>query len=166
MLREMFGASLFASVWLSIGWVFAFRIDDRKEFGRAVMRRGLLQQVIVGACLTPIVVMFTLLIRRVEVISSTDNLILFIIFAVSGGFLGFLIGIFRGLPTTPNVFYATWPRSCYAVTYYDKVKCPCIFSWNYCSEIHSRQVLLIISLDDMRGFKESLMRNLSNNNAP
>ncbi len=166
MLREVFGPSLFASVWLSIGWVFAFRIDDRKEFGRAVMRKGLLQQFLVGACFTPVVLMFTLLIRRVEDISSTDNLILFIIFAISGGFLGLLIGVFRGLPTTPDAVLTAWPRSCYAVTYYEKVKCPCIFSWNYCGEIHSRQVLLIISLDDMHGFRKSLMRNLCNNNEP
>jgi len=101
--------------------------------------------------------MFTLLIRRVEDVSSTDNLILFIIFAVSGGLFGLLVGVFRGLPTTPDAYLTSWPRNCYAVTYYEKVRCPCVFSWNYCGEIHSRQVLLIISLDDMHGFRKSLM---------
>ena len=162
-LREVFGPSFFAKCWLSFGWVFAFQIEDRKEFGRAIRRKGLRQQCLVGTCLTPIVVMFTLLTRRVEDISSTDNLILFIIFAVLGGFFGLLFGIFRGLPITPDVYFAAWPRSCYAITYYDKVKCPCIFSWNYCGEIHSRQVLLIVCVDDMHGFRKSLMGNLSSN---
>eukprot|EP00984_Skeletonema_dohrnii_P014745 scaffold6249_cov119-Skeletonema_dohrnii-CCMP3373.AAC.5 len=164
LLREVFGLSLFAKFWLCVGWVFAFRVDDRKEFGRAVRRKGLLQQFLVGFCLTPIVVMFTLLIRRVEYVSSTDNLILFIIFAVSGGLFGLLVGVFRGLPTTPDAYLTSWPRSCYGVTYYEKVRCPCIFSWNYCGEIHSRQVLLIISLDDMHSFRKSLMGNLSDKN--
>lgn len=166
LLREVFGPSLLAKFWLCFGWVFAFRIDDRKEFGRALRRRGLLQQSLFGSFLTPVVVMFTLLIRRVEEVSSIDNLILFILFYVSGGLFGLLVGIFRGLPTTTCVYFTSWPRNCYAITYYEKVRCPCIFSWNYCGEIHSRQVLLIISLDDMNGFKKSLMGNLSNKDEP
>jgi hypothetical protein len=161
-LRESFGPSFVAKLCLSIGWVFAFRTDDRNEFGRAVMRRGLLQQFFAGSCLTPAVVMFTLLVRRVEYISSTDNLILFVLSAISGGFFGLLVGVFRGLSTSTEVYCTGWPGSCYTVTYYDKVKCPCIFSWNYCGEIHSRQVLLIISLDDMDGFRKCLMGNTSN----
>jgi len=161
-LRELFGPSVFAKFWLCVGWIFTLRKDDRKEFGRAVRRKGLLQQFLFGSCLTPVVVMFTLLMRRVEDVSPTDNLILFLIFFVSGGFFGLLLGVFRGLPTAPDAYFTSWPRNCYAVTYYDKVRCPCIFSWNYCGEIHSRQMRLIISLDDMHEFRKSLMGNLSN----
>ena len=160
-LREAFGPSLFAKLCLSIGWVFSYRTPDRNEFGRAIVRRGLLQQFLVGSCLTPAVVMFTLLVRRIEDIIVLDNLILFILFTLSGGLFGLLVGIFRGLPTTPDVYLTAWPSSCYAVTYYEKVKCPCLFSWAFCGEIHSRQVLLIISLDDMPGFRDSLMGSLS-----
>ena len=160
-LREVFGPALFAKFVLCIEWVFVHNKDDRKEFGRAVKRKGLLQQFIAGAFFTPIVVMFTLLIRRVEDVSSTDNLILFILLSASGGCFGLLVGVFRGLPTTPEVVFKSWPRNCYIIRYYDKVKCPCIFSWNYCGEINSRQMLLIISVDDMKSFKEILMGNPS-----
>jgi hypothetical protein len=163
-LREAFGPSFFAQFCLSVGWVFAYRSDDRNEFGRAVMRKGLLQQFLLGSCLTPAVVMFTLLIRRVEEISPTDNFILFLLFTVLGGLFGLILGIFRGLPTTPDVYFTAWPAECYAVTYYDKVKCPCLFSWKYCGEIHSRQVTIMIHLDDMHGFRKSLMGNLSSKN--
>jgi hypothetical protein len=163
-LREAFGPSFFAQFCLSVGWVFAYRSDDRNEFGRAVMRKGLLQQFLVGSCLTPAVVMFTLLIRRVEGISPTDNFILFLLFTVLGGLFGLILGIFRGLPTTPDAYFTAWPSECYAVTYYDKVKCPCLFSWKYCGEIHSRQITIMIHLDDMHGFRKSLMGNLSSKN--
>ena len=163
-LREAFGPSFFAQFCLSVGWVFAYRGDDRNEFGRAVMRKGLLQIFLVGSCLTPAMVMFTLLIRRVEGISPTDNFILFLLFTVLGGLFGLILGIFRGLPTTPDVYFTAWPAECYAVTYYDKVKCPCLFSWKYCGEIHSRQVTIMIHLDDMHGFRKSLMGNLSSKN--
>jgi hypothetical protein len=108
--------------------------------------------------------MFTLLIRRVEGISPTDNFILFLLFTVLGGLFGLILGIFRGLPATPDVYFTAWPAECYAVTYYDKVKCPCLFSWKYCGEIHSRQIQLIIRLDDMHGFRKSLMGNLISKN--
>ena len=163
-MREAFGPSFFAQFCLSVGWVFAYRGDDRNEFGRAVTRKGLLQQFLVGSCLAPVVGMFTLLIRRVEGISPTDNFILFLLFTILGGLSGLILGIFRGLPTTPDVYFTAWPAECYAVTYYDKVKCPCLFSWKYCGEIHSRQVTIMIHLDDMHGFRKSLMGNLLSKN--
>ena len=101
-LREIFGPSLFVKLYLSIEWVLALKQQDRDELGRSVSRKGLLQQFIAGSTLVPVVVMFSLLGRRVENVSVGDNFTLFLVCAVFGGLFGLLIGVMHGLPVVPD----------------------------------------------------------------
>ena len=144
-LREIFGISLFTKLYLTTLWVITKKQRDRDELGRAVLRKGLLQQFIVGSTLAP-VLMFSLLGRRVDNVSTGDNFILFLLYAFCGGLVGLLLGIMHGVPVIPHAKLTCWPQKCCSVSYYDQVDCPCLFSCTYCSEVHSRQVLEILPL--------------------
>ena len=133
---------------------------SRDEFGRAVLRKGLSQQFMIGSCLTSILVLPSLVARRVGDESPSDSFFLLTMCIVFGGLFGLLLGIFHGLPVIPQAFCSCWPTECYTVTYYDKVHCPCLFSCTYCGEIHSRHVLLVVTLDDPFAFKRMLRGKL------
>jgi len=160
-LREIFGPSIFAKAYLGIKWLLAYKQEDRDELGRAVSRKGLLQQFMVGAIVFPVVAMFTLLGRSVEDVSAADNFIIFFVCVIFGGLFGLLLGIMHGLPVVPDAKFTGWPSVCCSVSYYNKVPCPCLFSCTSCGEVHSCQVLLLIALDDMYAFKRMLQGNLS-----
>jgi len=160
-LREIFGPSLFVKLYLSIGWVLAHSQHDRDELGRSLLRKGSLQQSVVGSTLAPIFV-FSFLSRRVENVSAADNFFIFLVSSFGGGLLGLLLGLAHGLPVVPEACLAGFPSTVVGVVYTERVKCPCLFSCSYCSEIHSRQVLLVLALDDMYSFKRLLQGNLSN----
>ncbi|KAL7534250.1 hypothetical protein ACHAXR_005758 [Thalassiosira sp. AJA248-18] len=160
LLRVIFGPSVFVKISLTIEWVLTLKQQDRDELGRSVLRKGLLQQFISGSILTPVVIMFSLLSRRVEDVSAGDNFLLFLVCAGFGGLFGVLIGIMHGLPVVPGLSKLTgWPRTCFSVSYYDRVNCSCLFSCTYCGEIHSRQMLMVIALDDPFAFKKMLLGN-------
>mmetsp|Transcript_28956 Transcript_28956/g.60273 ORF Transcript_28956/g.60273 Transcript_28956/m.60273 type:complete len:963 (-) Transcript_28956:226-3114(-) len=160
--REIFGPSLFVKLFLSVQWILTLKQQDRDDLGRAVRRKGLLQQFIAGSTLAPVVIMFSLLGRRVEDVSAGDNFMLFLVCAVFGGLFGLLIGIMHGLPVVPDAKLKGWPSTCCCVLYYDRVNCPCLFSCTYCGEIHSRQTMVVLAVDDMNAFKRILQGGAGN----
>lgn len=159
-LREVFGVSFVAKFALSVKWILAIRQDDRDEFGRAVTRMGLLQQFTYGSTFTTVVVMSSVLARRVGDVSPGESFTLVVSCIVFGGLFASLIGIMHGLPVIPEAYLTGWPSPSYAVSYYDRALCPCLFSCTYCGEVHSRQVLLVVSVDDMFTFKGMLKGNV------
>ena len=161
LLREIFGPSLFVKLYLSITWLLARKQRDRDELGRSVLRKGLLQQAMIGSILTPCLIMFSLLGRRVEDVAAVDNFLLFLVCVFLGGLFGVVLGVMHGLPTTPEAKLTCWPGTCCSVSYYDQVDCPCLFSCTYCGAMHSTQMLLVVALDDMYAFKRMLEGNLN-----
>ncbi|KAL9183161.1 hypothetical protein ACHAXT_004948 [Thalassiosira profunda] len=159
-LRVIFGPLLFVKLYLTIEWVLTLKARDRDEFGRALLRRGLLQQFFIGATFAPVLIMISIASRRVEYVSAGDNFMLFLIYSAFGGLCGLMLGVMHGLPVIPNAKLTGWPGTCCSVSYYDRVACPCLFSCNYCGEVHSRQELLILSLDDTITLKRMLNGNL------
>ena len=102
LMREIFGPSLFVKIYLSIEWILALKQKDRDELGRAITRKGISQQCMAGSTLVPVVVLFSLLARRVEDVSVGDNFILFLVCSFFGGLFGGLCGIMHGLPVVPD----------------------------------------------------------------
>ena len=101
-LRELFGPSLFVKLHLSIQLILSLKQQNRDEIGRAVLKKGMLQQFIIGAVVAPIVVLGTLISRRVTEASAGDNVILFFLCVTLGGLSGSLLGVMRGLPVVPE----------------------------------------------------------------
>ena len=139
--------------------------NDRDEIGRALLRKGVSQQVLIGSLSCPVVIMFTLLGRSVEDIGALDNFFVFLLTLALGGLAGLLLGVLRGLPVAPVGKLSGWPSVCCTVSYYHRVKCPCLFSCVYCSEVHSRHMLLVVSLEEteLYDFKRMLSGNLRSN---
>ncbi len=163
LLREIFGPGLFAKAFFTTQWILATRIEDRDEFGRAFLRRGLLQQFIAGSCLTSVVLSSTIISRKVGYVSPGESFGVFALCVVFGGMFGYLTGVMRGLPCDGLCLITGWPtRNSYNVVYNDRVKCPCLFTCTYCGEIHSRRMVLLVTLpiDDMFVFKRMLKGDL------
>jgi len=163
LLRELLGPGLFAKAFFTTQWILVTRPEDRDEFGRAFLRRGLLQQFIAGSCLTPIILASTIMSRKVGFVSSGETFGIFALCVVFGGVFGYLIGVLRGLPCDGFCLITGWPtRNCYNVVCNDRVKCPCLFTCTYCGEIHSRRMVLVVVLpfDDMFLFKRMLKGDL------
>ncbi|KAL7547695.1 hypothetical protein ACHAWF_010970 [Thalassiosira exigua] len=162
-LRVILGPGLFVKLYLSIEWVLTLKQEARDELGRSIRRKGLAQQIFFGSVLAPILVMSSLLSRRVDDVSATDNFVLFLVCTVFGGLSGLLLGVANGLPVVPNAKLTGWPTACCTISYYARVECPCLFSCNFCGEMHSRQKLLIVALDEMFALKRMLQgkRNMT-----
>ncbi|KAL3779478.1 hypothetical protein ACHAW5_010579 [Stephanodiscus triporus] len=101
-LRELFGPSLFVKLHLSILWILSLKQQNRDEIGRAVLRKGLLQQSMMGAAVALVVIMGTLISRRITETSAGDNFILFFLCVTLGGLSGGLLGVMHGLPVVPE----------------------------------------------------------------
>jgi hypothetical protein len=101
-LREVFGPSLFVRLYLCVQWILSFNHHHRDEIGRAVLRKGLLQQAMMGATLTPIVIFSHWISRRVADASASDTFTLFVLCVTIGGVGGLLLGVMNGLPVVPE----------------------------------------------------------------
>ncbi|EJK61050.1 hypothetical protein THAOC_18517, partial [Thalassiosira oceanica] len=97
MLRELFGLGAFARISLALFWIFSANNENRDEFGRSMMRDGLVQQCALWAFLTP-AIMFVHMGRQAEPVSTADGFFLFTISFVSGDVLAAVVGALRGLP--------------------------------------------------------------------
>ena len=111
-LRELFGPSLFVKLHLSIQLILSLKQQNRDEIGRAVLKKGILQQFIMGAVVAPIVILGTLISRRVTVASVGDNIILFFLCVTLGGLSGALLGVMHGLPLVPEAKLKVIPCFC------------------------------------------------------
>ena len=154
--REMFGVAFIAKFFLSTQWIFAFGQDDREDFGRALKRKGLMQQFVIGASLTSIIVMIAIFARRVDNLNAWDGLIAFASCIVFGGLIGVLVGIMQGLPVVPEAYLTCWPSACYCISYNDRAHCPCLFSCTSCGDMNSRRVMLILTVEEMFALKKIL----------
>lgn len=101
-LREVFGPSLFVRLYLCVQWILSFNHHHRDEIGRAVLRKGLLQQAMLGAALTPLVIFSHCISRRVSQASASDTFSLFVLCVTIGGVGGLLLGLLNGLPVVPE----------------------------------------------------------------
>lgn len=101
-LREVFGPSLFVRLYLCVQWILSFNHHHRDEIGRSVLRKGHLQQAMMGATLTPIVAFSHLISRRVAEASPADTFTLFLLCVTIGGVGGLLLGVMNGLPVVPE----------------------------------------------------------------
>jgi len=101
-LRELFGPSLFVKLHLSIQLMLSLKQQNHDEIGRANLKKGILQQFIMGAVVAPIVILGTLISRRVTDASTCDNIILFFLCVTLGGMSGALLGVMQGLPVVPE----------------------------------------------------------------
>ena len=160
MLRELFGLGVFARLNLSLFWIFSTKDEDRDDFGRSMMRDGLVQQCALWACLAP-AIMFIHMARQVELVSTADGFFLFTISFVSGAVLSAVLGALRGLPVCTECILASWPgRTCFAISFEEKITCPCLFTLSFCGQLHSVQKLLVLTIDDY------LFRDLLQGKAP
>jgi hypothetical protein len=155
-LREIFEVSFLAKFFLCIRQILACGQGDREDFGRAVRRKGLSQQFAIGASLMSIVAMSTLSARRIGNMDSEISIIAFSSCVLFGGLFGILIGIMHGLPVVPEAYLTCWPSECYSITYYDRSQCPCLFSCTSCGEMNSRQVLLVVTVNEMPALEKML----------
>jgi hypothetical protein len=159
-LRELFGIPFLAKLFLCLQWILSLDNDDRDCFGRAIRRKGLLQQFVIGASLTSVIGMSTILARRVGNTDATVGLVALIICILFGGFFGVLVGIMHGLPIAPEAYLTCWPREFYCLAYYDRAQCPCLFSCASCAEMNSRSVLMVVSVDEMNSLNNMLCGRL------
>ena len=164
-LREVFGTSFFAKICLTTKWVLTMKQANRDELGRAVKRKGLLQLALIGCLVAFIVSIGTLSGRRADYPSTGDNFIILLVCVCFGGLFGLLLGIMHGVPVVPDARLSGWPSSCCCVSFYHRVHFPCVFSMTYCGDMNSRQMLLIIALDDMHAFKRILQGRQGNSRA-
>jgi hypothetical protein len=155
-LREIFGISFLAKMFLCLQWILSFHKDTRDCLGRAIRRKGLLQQFVIGASLTSVIVMSTILARRVDDADATMNLVALISCILFGGLCGVVVGITHGLPIAPEAYLTCWPREFFCLTCYHRAQCPCLFSCTSCAEMNSRRVLLVVSVDEMESLNNML----------
>lgn len=155
-LREIFGVAFVAKFILSVQWLFTFRQDDREDFGRALRRKGLMQQSVIGASLTSIIVMSAIFARGVGNSNAWTGLVAFASCIVFGGLMGIIVGIMHGLPVIPEAYLTCWPSACYCISYYDRAHCPCLFSCTSCGDMNSRRVMLILTVEEMFALKKML----------
>ena len=160
MLRELFGLGVFARLNLSLFWIFSTKDEDRDDFGRSMMRDGLVQQCALWAFLAP-AIMFIHMARQVGPVSTADGFYLFTISSISGAVLSAVLGALRGLPVCTECILASWPgRTCFAISFQEKITCPCLFTMSFCGQLHSVQKLLVLTIDD------HLFRDLLQGKAP
>ena len=159
--REIYGVSFLAKLFLLIEWIFVLNTDKREDFGRAVRRKGLLQQALLGSSIITTIVMSTFLARNVGNTNIVGFILLFGCCVLFGGLFGILLGIVEGLPVTPEAYLTGWPSPCYCITCYHRTKCPCLFSCTNCGEINSRQVLVVVTVQDMHSLEDLLKGTLN-----
>lgn len=146
--------TMFVRAFFGLEWLFSGSIDRRDDMGRALKRRGVVETMWYT---TGIAVILTSLlvavsgdgIKRGKGILTGGGTLL-------GALLGVLMGTMRGLPVDPHVHLTRWPTRGYCVVYNDRVRCPCLFNFAYCTDMHSRRRLLILYLDDMLSFRSML----------
>ncbi|KAL3805314.1 hypothetical protein HJC23_009021 [Cyclotella cryptica] len=153
-LREIFGVAFVAKLFLCIQWILVSSQKDREDFGRAVQREGLIQHFIIGACVAFVTVVPTFIARRIGI--ANPGVLVLLCCVLLGGLFGLIVGVMHGLPVHPDSYLTCWPATCYCITYYDRARCPCLFSCKSCGEINSRQILLVVTVTDVLAFNKML----------
>lgn len=156
------GDVLLRAVWW-FGWIFSLHLDDRDEIGMKVAERRNRPMALVAMVFAfAVVVVFVLL---VEVSAVWKSLLFVVLATCSGCYWGFLCGVGHGLPLEPRLVLTNLKvpgiilryehHSSFSVSGVGPRFCrhP---GRHTCVDMHSRDRLLVLSVDDNQGLYEML----------